>query len=87
MNGVVTSVRTRVQDSGLRNPSSEDGSKSIPADLSALVATNQYAPPQPSNTPAQGIDPEHLGHALICMVCAGQDVADSFDIVAISNKL
>jgi hypothetical protein len=49
-----------VQDSGLRNPSSEDGSKSIPADLSALVATNQYAPPQPSNTPAQGIDASTL---------------------------
>jgi hypothetical protein len=40
MNGVEASVRIRVQDSGLRKPSSQDRSESIPADLSALAATN-----------------------------------------------
>ena len=42
-----------MQDSGRRNPSSQERIKSIPTDASALTAADQYIPPQPGHTPTK----------------------------------
>src|SRR5262249_32523064 len=49
MGGGEAGVRVGMQDSGLRNPSGQERGETIPAHLCALTATNEDAPPQPSN--------------------------------------
>jgi hypothetical protein len=40
ISGVAASVRIRMYDTALRNPSSHDGGESIPADLRTFTAEN-----------------------------------------------
>ncbi|HEX4807451.1 MAG TPA: hypothetical protein VH325_00890 [Bryobacteraceae bacterium] len=42
-----------MQDSGLGNPSEQERGEPIATDLSTLAAENQFAPQQPSNSPAE----------------------------------
>jgi hypothetical protein len=48
MSGVEASVRIRMQDAGLRNPSSQDRGELIPTNASPLATANQHIPPQPA---------------------------------------
>jgi hypothetical protein len=58
-----------MQDSGLRNPSSQDRGEPIPADPCPLAAVNQYIPPQPSSAPAEDAQLSRVaGNSMVLVV-------------------
>ena len=50
MGGGEAGIGIGMQNTGLRNPSDQEGGETIPAHLRALTAADEDAPPQPSNT-------------------------------------